>query len=58
MRRGDVGDIEAFHDARRAGKALLKEVPSFSAELGFTFGYIFVRERERDLLVEGLRKAG
>ena len=53
---GHLGEVEK---ARRAAEALLlKEVPTFSAELGFNFGYIFVRERERDLFVEGLRKAG
>ena len=53
---GHLGEVEK---GRRAAEALLlKEVPTFSAELGFNLGYIFVRERERDLFVEGLRKAG
>jgi hypothetical protein len=52
---GHLGDTAK---ARDAATALLKDVPAFSAELGFNFGYVFVRERERDLLVEGLRKAG
>jgi TolB-like protein len=54
---GHLGDTAK---ARDAAAALLKEVPAFLAELGFNFGYVFVRERERerDLLVEGLRKAG
>jgi hypothetical protein len=53
---GHLGEVEK---ARRAAETLLlKEVPTFSAELGFNFGYIFVRERERSLFVEGLRKAG
>jgi hypothetical protein len=53
---GHLGDIEKARQA--AEKFLLKDVPDFSAELGFNFGYVFVRERERDLFVEGLRKAG
>jgi tetratricopeptide (TPR) repeat protein len=52
---GHMGDAV---NAQRAVEALLSEVPTFSAELGFNFGYFFVRERERDLFVEGLRKAG
>jgi TolB-like protein/class 3 adenylate cyclase len=52
---GHLGQAE---NARRAAEALLKEVPNFSAELGFNIGYFFIRERERDLFVEGLRKAG
>jgi TolB-like protein/class 3 adenylate cyclase/Tfp pilus assembly protein PilF len=53
---GHLGDIQK---ARQAAEALLlKDMPNFSAELGFNFGYVFIREQERDLLVEGLRKAG
>jgi TolB-like protein len=52
---GHLGETEK---ARRAAEALLQTVPAFSAELGFNFGYAFARQRERDLFVEGLRKAG
>ncbi len=52
---GHLGQAE---DARRAAEALLKDVPNFSAELGFNFSYFFIRKRERSLFVEGLRKAG
>jgi TolB-like protein/class 3 adenylate cyclase len=52
---GHLGDTEK---ARRAAEALLKDMPNFSAELAFNFSYFFIRERERDLFVEGLRKAG
>ena len=52
---GHLGDADG---ARRAAEALLKDAPGFSAELGFNFSYFFIRERERSLLVEGLRKAG
>jgi TolB-like protein/class 3 adenylate cyclase len=52
---GHLGDMQ---NARRAAEALLKDVPSFSAELGFNFSYFFIRERERSLFVEGFRKAG
>jgi TolB-like protein/class 3 adenylate cyclase/Tfp pilus assembly protein PilF len=53
---GHLGDVEKARQA--AETLLLKNVPNFSAELSFTFGNVFVRERERDLFVEGLRKAG
>jgi hypothetical protein len=52
---GHLGDMQ---NAQRAAEALLKDVPSFLAELGFNFSYFFIRERERSLFVEGFRKAG
>jgi hypothetical protein len=52
---GHLGDAE---NARRAAEVLLKDVPNFSAELGFNFSYFFARQRKRDLFVEGFRKAG
>jgi hypothetical protein len=52
------GHLGRAGETRRAAEVLLKEVPAFSAELGFNFGYFFARQRERDLFVEGFRKAG
>ena len=50
---GHLGDADG---ARRAAEALRKDVPAFSAELGFNFNYFFIRQRERDLFVEGHRQ--
>jgi adenylate cyclase len=41
--------------ARQAGVPPERRI---AFRIGVNFGYVFVRERERDLFVEGLRKAG
>jgi hypothetical protein len=49
-----LGEME---NARRTSKSLLESVPNFSAELAFNFGYVFIMDHERDLLVDGIRRA-
>ena len=52
---GHLGDATK---AKLAATELSTVVPNFSAELGSNFGYIFLRDQERAMLVDGLRKAG